>query len=201
MGAVIIPLMWLYLFLLVWATRRGWRWAQDRGWEGRKRWLGAAYGFLIVYLPVFWDWIPTVVAHHYYCSTESGFWVYKTPEQWKQENPGVMETLVEDKHSPFMRNGDDENHTDTQIINQRFRWITEKRRMVFLLPAYEWKREILDANNGEVIARHIDFSSGKGRDSLKFWVNTESCSDGIKNRNALYHFVEVIVNANKGGAK
>jgi hypothetical protein len=52
-----------------------------------------------------------------------------------------------------------------------------------------------------VVARHVDFSSGKGRDYLKFWMNIESCPEGIKNRNALYHFVETIVNVNKGETK
>lgn len=57
--------------------------ARKRGWSRNKSWLGAMYVFLLVYLPVFWDWIPTVVVHKYYCETEAGFWVYKTvDDRW-----------------------------------------------------------------------------------------------------------------------
>lgn len=59
---------------------------------GRPRLWGMMAG-LVMYHLVFWDLIPTLVAHKYYCATEAGFWVYKTPEQWKLENPGVFETL------------------------------------------------------------------------------------------------------------
>ena len=65
--------------------KSGWKWP-----------LGVA---VLLYLAVFWDHIPTVLVHKYYCETEAGFWVYKTPEQWKKENPGVMETLVDTNKS------------------------------------------------------------------------------------------------------
>ena len=79
LGLVVLVVMVLYLWLLVWATRRGWRWGiEKKGWAGHKRWLGAASGFLIVYLPVFWDFLPTVAVHQFYCAKDSGFWVYKT---------------------------------------------------------------------------------------------------------------------------
>jgi hypothetical protein len=198
MGFVVFLVMGVYLAISVivvaWAISH----AKKNGKSIKKWGWGAA---LVMYLIPFWDWMPTVAVHQYYCAKDSGFWVYKTLDQWKAENPGAMETLVEDKQSPFTRNGDDENHTDTQIINQRFRWLTVKHRMVLLFPTYEWKREIVDSKNGEVVARHVDFSSGKGRDYLKFWMNIESCPEGIKNRNALYHFVETIVNVNKGETK
>jgi len=46
-----------------------------------------------MYNLVFWDLIPTLAMHKYYCANEAGFWVYKTPEQWVKENPGVAKTL------------------------------------------------------------------------------------------------------------
>jgi len=93
-GLAVLVVMVLYLSLLFWATKSGWRWGiKKKGWTGKKRYLGAMIGFLIVYLPVFWDWLPTVALHQYYCSKESGFWIYKTLNQWKDENPGVIENL------------------------------------------------------------------------------------------------------------
>ncbi len=202
-GLVVLIVMVLYLWLLVWATKRGWRWGiEKQGWTGGKRWRGAAIGFLLVYLPVFWDFIPTVAVYQFYCAKDAGFWVYKTLDQWKAENPGVMETLVENKIIRTRRAGDDENHTDTQILNQRFRWTTEKNHPVILLSVNSLKREIVDSQYGEVVARHVDFGSySAGWGGLKFWTSIESCSDGISHRNSFYDFAETIVNINKGETK
>ena len=101
MGAVILPLMGIYLLLLIVGTAYGWRWAKRRGYSTAKRALCAFGGFLIVYLPLMWDLIPTDLAHRYYCKKEAGLWIYKTLDQWKAENPGVFETLVYNKDWSF----------------------------------------------------------------------------------------------------
>jgi len=190
-GLAILIAIGLYLLISVAVVRSAIGYARRNG-RSAKRWgWGAAF---VMYSLVFWDWIPTVAMHQYYCAKDSGFWVYKTLDQWKAENPGVMETLVEDKFTPMRRVGNDENHTDIQILNQRFRWTTEKHRLIFLLPVYSLISEIVDSQNGEVVARQVNFFSGEGRDYLKFWMNISNCSDGIKNRNALYHFVELRIN-------
>lgn len=83
MGLVIILALGLYLAIAIgviaWAVSH----AKKNGKSAARWGWGAALG---MYLLVFWDWLPTVAAHKYYCSTEAGFWVYKTPEQWKAEN-------------------------------------------------------------------------------------------------------------------
>lgn len=59
-----------------------------KGWK-----LGVPAG-LCMYLIVFWDYLPTVLMHKYYCATEAGFWMYQTPEEWSVDNPGVLEALT-----------------------------------------------------------------------------------------------------------
>ncbi len=189
MGLVIILALGLYLAIsigvVVWAINH----AKKHG-KSAKRWgWGAALG---MYLLVFWDWIPTVAVHQYYCATEAGFWVYKTLDQWKAENPGVIETLVANKVS-IQTIGDDENHTDTQVLNQRFHWVTEKQNLLPILPIYRWRSQVIDVSNGEAITRWVDFSSGKGRDYLKFWMNAESCPNGTTNRNNLFTFADELI--------
>ena len=115
MGAVILPLMGIYLILLIVGTAYGWRWAKRRGYSTIKRALCAFGGFLIVYLPLMWDWIPTDLAHRYYCKKEAGLWIYKTLDQWKAENPGVFETLVYNKDRPLKVYYDD-NLTDRKSV-------------------------------------------------------------------------------------
>lgn len=175
MGLAVLawPLTLMVAFLLVFtlavagtyqATRKqksGWKWP-----------LGVA---VVLYLAVFWDHIPTVLAHKYYCETEAGFWVYKTPEQWKKENPGVMETLIYNKGMPHIRTP----YGGATVLNQRFFHIFKYEGP---LPFHRWsaKSEIRDSKNGEVIAREIDFSSSQERrqagwSGWKFWLDNERC--------------------------
>lgn len=201
MGAVILPLIALYLAFLVWATWRGWRWAETRGWKGHERWLGAACGFLIVYLPVFWDWLPTVVAHKYYCEKEAGFWVYKTVEQWKAENPGVMEVLVANKGAPSTRNGDMVNFADTHFLNQRINWVV-KHNGQYLINRWRHQQDVVDTKTGEVLAAYIDFSTAQqqrqaGWSGWKFWLENGHCENGAKNQDDLRSFRNNLMGAVK----
>ncbi len=193
LGIIFLSVVLLYLALLVWATRRGWRWGvEKKGWTGRKRWLGAGIGFLMVYLPVFWDWLPTVATHQYYCAKESGFWVYKTVEQWKAENLGVMETLVESPISiKHVGNGND--FADTIELNQRFAHV---HRFKGPLEFNRWRHEheVVDTKTHEVLARYVDFSTSQERQQAgwngwKFWLSSRSCIDtGVHPQHRFYEF-------------
>lgn len=190
MGIILLAIVGLYLLVSLGVVIGAMAYARKAG-KSAKRW-GWGAG-LVMYLIPLWDWLPTVAVHQYYCATEAGFWVYKTPEQWMKENPGVIETLVANKVS-VTRVGDDENHIDTQALNQRFSWTTEKHRLVLLLPVYSWKSEVVDIKRGETAVRHLDYSIGKGRDHPKFWMNISNCTDGISNRDRMFRFVEALIN-------
>ncbi|MDD4964461.1 MAG: hypothetical protein PHI11_11150 [Gallionella sp.] len=176
MGFVIFMVIGAYLLIsfgvMAWAIS----YAKKSG-KGAIRWgMGAA---LVMFLIPCWDWIPTVVVHKYYCEKEAGFWVYKTLEQWKVENPGVMETLVENPISiKHVGNGND--FTDTIELNQRFAHVHRfKGPLKFNL--WRIETEIRDIKNGEVIAREIDFSTSQERrragwSGWKFWLDSERCS-------------------------
>jgi len=150
--------------------------------HGRSKWRWGIGAFLLVYLPVFWDWIPTVATHQYYCAKESGFWVYKTLDQWNAENPGVMETLVYNKGEPSSRQGDMQNYVDTYFVNQRINWVV-KHNGKFLFNRWRYERELLDNKNSQVLARYIDFSTSQeqrqaGWSGWKFWLDSEHCIGG-----------------------
>jgi len=193
LGIIFLSVVLLYLALLVWTTRRGWRWGiEKKGWTGRKRWLGAGIGFLMVYLPVFWDWLPTVATHRYYCAKESGVWVYKTVEQWKAENPRVMEGLVESPIS-IKHVGNDNDFTDTIELNQRFAHVHRfKGSLKFNLWRHE--HEVVDTKTHEVLARYVDFSTSQERQQAgwngwKFWLSSRRCIDaGVHPQHRFYEF-------------
>lgn len=185
MGAVILPLMGIYLILLIVGAVYGWRWAKRRGYSTIKRALCAFGGFLIVYLPLMWDWIPTDLAHRYYCKKEAGLWIYKTLDQWKAENPGVYETLVYNKDRPFKWVYRDKNGSKSvKFLNGRINYSSERRRVFSFLPLRKETYEVIDAKNDEVLARYVDFSYSGGKPALgtgyKIWMSGPFCED-IKN--------------------
>jgi hypothetical protein len=135
---------------------------------------------LVMYMIPFWDWIPTVATHQFYCAKDSGFWVYKTLDQWKAENPGVMETLVVNEIlAPSKHEGDEDNWTNTYLLNQRINQVSKHQGT---LPFYRWKYEVavVDSKTNEVLARSVDFyttqvRAGGGWHGWKFWLATDHC--------------------------
>jgi hypothetical protein len=189
MGIVIFGAMALYLLIsigvVVWAIGH----AKNRG-KSTKRWGWGAV--LVMYLIPFWDWIPTVAVHQYYCAKDSGFWIYKTLDQWKAENPGVMEGLVANKGVLSKRQGDMTNYTDTYFLNQRFNWEV-KHNGKFLFNRWRHEEKVVDAKSSEVLARYINFSTAQeqrqaGWSGWKFWLDSRHCIGGDIDKDSIRNF-------------
>jgi len=177
MGFVIVVALGLYLLISMGVVAWAIKYAKKHG-KSAKRWgWGAALG---MYLLVFWDWIPTVTVHQYYCATEAGFWVYKTVDQWKKENPGVMEALVANELSaPSSHQGDEDNWTNTYLLNQRINQVS-KHQGPLLFYRWKYESELVDNRTNEVLARSVDFytaqiRAGGGWHGWKFWLATDHC--------------------------
>jgi hypothetical protein len=179
---------------------------------GRSKWRWAMGGFLLVYLPIFWDWIPTVAMHQYYCATEAGFWVYKTLDQWKAENPGVAEALVANEGAPFKSGRFDDEHgygeKRTYFLNDRFNWIVIQQDISSLLPFIRTEQQVLDVKKNEVLARYVDFGTGNSVEKtigppgpLKFWLSNQHCRGGAMNDGRLYHFFSAAKHIGEGEKK
>ena len=181
----------VYLALTVWLTKRAAQAAKRRGIAGWKWGLPVV---LVMYLLVFWDWIPTVVAQKYYCSKYAGFTVYKTPEQWKAENPGVAETLVANQGVESTRVG---NQTQYEL-NQRFVWDIVREPTLFGIEKID--NSIVDKATGEVLARYVDFSTNVGPIAVgarslrdyKFWMASGSCERDVASRIAFSTFKQSV---------
>ena len=179
MGFVIAVVGAAYLLISIGVVAWAVSYAKKNGKSARKWGWSAA---LVMWLIPFWDWLPTVATHQYYCSTEAGFWVYKTLDQWKAENPGVMETLVVNKGEPSSRQGDMVNYSDTYFVNQRFNLIV-KHNGQFPFNRWRHERELVDVKTYEVLARYVDFSTSQeqrqaGWSGWKFWLDSRNCISG-----------------------
>lgn len=192
MGFVILMVMGAYLLISFGVVAGAISYALGRG-KSVIRWgLGVA---LVMFLIPCWDWIPTVVANKYYCEKESGFWVYKTLEQWKAENPRVMERLVVNKGAPSRHEQFDDGHgvTDTYLLNDRFNWIVTQQDIFSLLPIIRTEQQVKDVAKNEVLARYVDFGAGNSVKNtigppgpLKFWLFNRNCIGGERNQGLMY---------------
>jgi len=199
MGLVVFAAIILYLLISIGVVIGAIIYARKHG-KSAKRWgVGAA---LVMYLLVFWDHIPTLVAHKYYCEKEAGFWIYKTLDQWKAENPGVAETLLANElRAPSIHEGDEDNWTNTYVLNQRINQVSKHQGP---LSFHRWKYEVLviDNKTKEVLARLIDFYTaqergGGGWHGWKFWLATNHCSRNASNQLQFGDYVSQIKGAKK----
>lgn len=171
----------LTILVSVYAARK----ARQRDIAGWKWGVPTAF---VMYLIVFWDHVPTLVAHKYYCDKESGFKVHKTLEQWKRENPGAAETLTYQKFPESK--GDRDRYV--RHLNQRFDFIFT-RTLVFL-SVKQMKHQIIDTSNNEVLAEYIDYSSGGGFQNAhdlvdyKLWLVINSCERDMNENISFYDF-------------
>lgn len=175
MGLVLFGVLGLYLSLAILVVLGAVRLARNQG-RSVKGWGWAAA--LVMFLIPFWDWLPTVAVHQYYCAKDAGFWVYKTLDQWNAENPGAMETLAANEFWPHQTI----DGKDVAIMNQRMRLVYTKPGDVFL---HRWPdtRELIDTKTHEVLGRYVDFSTSHekrqaGWSGWKFWLDSEYCPGG-----------------------
>lgn len=198
MGLVVIGAMILYLILAIVVVKLAIRYARKQG-KSTKLWgWGAA---LIMYLIPFWDWIPTVAMHQYSCSKEAGFWVYKTLDEWRADNPGVFVMLVDNAANASSRGERfDDGHGKRSIysLNERFNWVVTQQDLPGPLPIIRTEQEIKDIDKNEVLARYVNFSRGYSvkntsvlgpSDPSNFWMKNRYCVGGESNQGLISSFI------------
>lgn len=165
-------LLVVYVVISAFIVRKAYRYTKARYGKG---WGGAVLAVLGMYGLVFWDLIPVYVAHKYYCSTEAGFWLYKSPRQWIKENPEVIGSawkFVGKRHEIVSKNV------------SRF-WSTERIYVEYIRSGYlndeigRTEAVLVDNATGYILARAVEFYRGNpsalalGTNSLsdyKIWL-------------------------------
>ena len=111
--------------------------------------------------------------------------MYKTVDQWKAENPGVMETLVANKAPVVIPNA--------FVLNQRFNWVIQQERFLPLNHMMRNEQQVVDGKNGEVLARYVNYAASHGRreagwSGWKFWLDASHCAGGQRNESRMRRF-------------
>jgi len=177
LGLGYVILFFLYWLIIKWGVTYVVKWAK-RSNRSSIVWGGVAA--ILMLSIVFWDLIPVYGTHQYQCINNGGFTVYKTLDQWRDENPGVAETLV-------AVNGKSSVIGDTvrYQLNQRFSWDNTNSQVWYTL--YKKEENIVDIKTGEILAKNIDFYTNiknlmTGRNhklrDFKVWMKIDSCESG-----------------------
>lgn len=182
MGFVILMIIVAYLLISAGVVSAAILYAQKHG-KNPIRW-GVSAALAMFLIPC-WDWMPTVVAHKYYCEKEAGFWVYKSLNQWKAENPGEVIAIPPDKYLTGVRDIYGEHYllpdgtevmakfdhkgrlmahfkskdgTSGYWLNQRFNLAVKQSPFIPLNYSIREEQQVVDSRTGEVLARYVDFS-------------------------------------------
>ena len=185
MGLMVLGFFVVYLAVSVWVVKAASGWAKA---NNKKPWLWGGLAVFVMYSLVFWDLIPTLIAHKYYCDTQAGFWVYKTPEQWMKENSGV---LLEPSVTKVYK-GTDNNYVATNSLNHRINLVRKLNRISLWLPIYKSEEYVEDVGTKEILIQREDyFTSNRGSKGFQYlkWTSSKACD--IDNKNLLaFGFVE-----------
>lgn len=133
--------------------------------ESKKKSFSIATAFfLIMYLIPFWDLIPTLIMHKYYCNTQAGLWIYKTPEEWISENPDSLD-LGELKERERVKIEGSSDSWKKYHVNDRFVYEVNRSVSVFLSINLE-EKIFRDKKVDKPLIRKVDFWIGSKRASI-----------------------------------
>ncbi len=202
MGLMVLGFFAVYLLISIWVTSKAASWAKA---NNKKPWLWGGLAAFMMYNLVFWDWIPTLVAHKYYCSTQAGFWVYKTPEQWMKENPELtkedLKPYVEgDKGRHIVLYAGTPNAVGVRKINRRIFNAFDIQKIEGLLPIQKQVDYFYDIKTNLRTATLLDITSGYGNPmttggilGFKGWLANDGCQNPKVDRINLNQYSQNIV--------
>jgi hypothetical protein len=176
-GLMYLGAVALYLTLMFFVVRWAWRKGRADGGSRIKASGFATIGFLAVYLPVFWNWIPVVLTHRSLCNTDAGFTAYVTPEQWVAQNRDQFAQLVGvDLEALILPR----EHLASGYSRYKFfggLLATEERSKVWNawgIQFYRGERLVVDVRTGNALTRSVGYSAGS-REDIRLWLPQLGC--------------------------
>jgi hypothetical protein len=164
--------------------------------KGFKPWLLGVLAALVMYLLVFWDFIPVLIKHNNLCKEQGGFWIYKTPEQWFKENPDAIgknwakpgESLRSENIVGGTRYWDSDYIYSESFFDRNYAHAIRR-----------FEERLFDARTGEVLARVVDFERGGGNPMLhadsivdyKFWLGVGNNNCGAAEATYLMDYIKI----------
>lgn len=160
LGLVVLGFLAIYLLLSVFVVRAVMRYAKRTGRNAG--WWGLIAS-LVMYNLLFWEVLPTIVANDYYCRTTAGFKVYKSIEEWKQENPDVV---VVARESDTQKRRVTSSGVTRYVLNERFAVDHKKERPIPFLSTTIFTENVIDQIKSEILATATSVGYGHGSPML-----------------------------------
>lgn len=179
-GLVVLIAAALYCLVMFLSVRGAWRKGLASGGSRTRAFRYAALAFLAVYLPVFWDHIPTLVVHRAMCAKDAGFTAYMDAKKWSAKNAEavtVVNRLSRNERessiqAPKTADGFERSISLGGLLFREYQY----RKVVSWLSVGRSERRIADARTGEVLAVSIDYGAGPSSpENLRWWNQIESC--------------------------
>lgn len=170
----------LYFGLMFFVMRWTWRAVRADGGSVLAASTFAFVGFLLFYLPVFWNHIPVLLAHRSMCAKDAGFKAYVTPEQWIALNKNEINALVRSEVEKKERNAETRKIADD--FDQRIFFggllFSESKRttqQLFSVDIGRAEMRTRDVRTGKLLASYTDYSARLNRDDIKGWIFPLKC--------------------------
>jgi hypothetical protein len=168
-----------YIGLMVVAVRFGWRMGGAKNGSRKRAAAYAFIGFLIVYLPLFWDHIPTLLLHRYYCAKDAGLTVYVSPEQWMKEHFDELDQARISSVQERVKTIQLPNGWRRSMANQKVAFETKNDSVgPSLIKINRSQVRLIDISTQHALATYVGYSAGQPFESggLRLWMNMGSCS-------------------------
>lgn len=170
----------LYFGLMFFVMRGAWRGVRADGGSMLAASTFAFVGFLLVYLPVFWNHIPVLLAHRSMCAKDAGFKAHVTPEQWIAQNKDAIGKLTKQ----FVQE-QERISKSVELSNGFWRELyfggllaTERKgstHLVLSIDISKGEDRVRDANTGQLLATYIDYSASRNPDDIRGWIFPSHC--------------------------
>lgn len=167
------------IYVVAMACLVGWAWRQGRKLNRSVAIACATLAFLSLYLPVFWDFIPTVVAHRHYCAKDAGIVIAKDPQQWVQEHAAEVDELrfsINDPTTP--KTVEQPDGWRRRMLNRRVAMLERWTKIGAPWTSIErLELRIVDTQTDATLVSLSDFRSGAAlvSQTLRPQPNADSC--------------------------
>lgn len=179
-GLIVLFVAVLYFGLMFVAVRFAWRTGRFDGGSRSKAFSLAFVAFLIIYLPVFWDHIPTLVVHRYMCAKDAGFTAFVDANVWHEKNAEVVSAVNrlprKEREASFKLPHKSQGFDHYVGFGGLLRNDYKHESVTSWLTVQRFEQRVADARSGESLAVSIDYRAGKGSlNDLRRWLEIESC--------------------------
>lgn len=179
-GLTVLVVAVLYLSLLIGVTSFAYGRAVRSGLSRGRAWKHAGVGFMVVYLPVFWNHLPNWLFHTSMCYSTAGIQIYVDPEKWIDQRQNLIEELRITSLRERLQSQQLPEDWMRRKINRSI--VEESRSTIIGIPGVsseKRERRLIDTENGAVVA--VETTYARTRDvsdsaDLRSWLYFPECT-------------------------